>query len=421
MDKLEIIGGTPLNGTVEVKGAKNGVLPLMACSLLTDEKMTIRNVPDLADIHTMKKVLEHLGAVVTYGHDTLTIQANNITKFDAPYELVSKMRASFWVLGPLLGRFHQATISLPGGCAIGTRGIDRHLYAMEQLGAQIDIQNGYVQATAEGRLKGGKIVFQPTVGGTMNALMAAVLATGTTHIINAALEPEVTDLAHCLNKMGAKIAGIGTNQLTIEGVDNLHGTEHTVVADRIEAATYAVAAGITGGELTIKNADIALLENVVAVLTSMGLIIKATGTDLYVSGKGCTLRATDIVTAEFPGFPTDCQAQVMALMCIAQGTSIVTENIFENRFMHVQELVRMGADIHIQGTKTAVVKGVHRLSGAPVMASDLRASAALVLAGLAAKGKTTVHRIYHLDRGYERLDEKLRAVGANIVRLKEDN
>ena len=418
MDKIRVIGGNALKGTIVVKGAKNAVLPLMACALLTDDEMVFENVPHLADIHTMTQVLQHLGADVTHENETLRVRANAIRNFDAPYELVSKMRASFWVLGPLLGRFHQAKISLPGGCAIGTRPIDRHLYAMELLGAQIDIQNGYVQATSSGRLKGNKIIFQPTVGGTMNALMAAVLATGTTEIVNAAAEPEVTDLARCLNQMGAKISGVGTRRLLVEGVDSLHGTTYKVVPDRIEAATYAVAAGITHGELYIENAHLYLMEDVAFVLSRMGLDVIEKDNGLFVSGKDCELVATDIVTEEFPGFPTDCQAQVMALMCLAKGTSTVTENIFENRFMHVQELVRMGANIHIQGTRTAVVRGVDALSGAPVMASDLRASAALVLAGLAAKGETIINRIYHLDRGYDRLEEKLRSVGADIVRFR---
>ena len=418
MDKIRVIGGNALKGTIVVKGAKNAVLPLMACALLTDDEMVFENVPHSADIHTMTQVLQHLGADVTHENETLRVRANAIRNFDAPYELVSKMRASFWVLGPLLGRFHQAKISLPGGCAIGTRPIDRHLYAMERLGAQIDIQNGYVQATSSGRLKGNKIIFQPTVGGTMNALMAAVLATGTTEIVNAAAEPEVTDLARCLNQMGAKISGVGTRRLLVEGVDSLHGTTYKVVPDRIEAATYAVAAGITHGELYIENAHLYLMEDVAFVLSRMGLDVIEKDNGLFVSGKDCELVATDIVTEEFPGFPTDCQAQVMALMCLAKGTSTVTENIFENRFMHVQELVRMGANIHIQGTRTAVVRGVDALSGAPVMASDLRASAALVLAGLAAKGETIINRIYHLDRGYDRLEEKLRSVGADIVRFR---
>ncbi len=418
MDKIRVIGGNALKGTIVVKGAKNAVLPLMACALLTDDEMVFENVPHLADINTMTQVLRHLGADVTHENETLRVRANAIRNFDAPYELVSKMRASFWVLGPLLGRFHQAKISLPGGCAIGTRPIDRHLYAMERLGAQIDIQNGYVQATSSGRLKGNKIIFQPTVGGTMNALMAAVLATGTTEIVNAAAEPEVTDLARCLNQMGAKISGVGTRRLLVEGVDSLHGTTYKVVPDRIEAATYAVAAGITHGELYIENAHLYLMEDVAFVLSRMGLDVIEKDNGLFVSGKNCELVATDIVTEEFPGFPTDCQAQVMALMCLAKGTSTVTENIFENRFMHVQELVRMGANIHIQGTRTAVVRGVDHLSGAPVMASDLRASAALVLAGLAAEGETIINRIYHLDRGYDRLEEKLRSVGADIVRFR---
>lgn len=418
MDKIKIIGGTPLNGTIRIKGAKNAVLPLMAAALLTDEEVILKDVPNLSDIRTMTAVLSHLGANVVFEKDVLKIRCNNIDHFDAPYELVSKMRASFWVLGPLLGRFHQAKISLPGGCAIGTRPVDRHLYAMEQLGASIEIKNGYVEATTEKGLTGNTVAFQnKTVGGTMNALMAAVMAKGTTQIINAAAEPEVTDLARCLEKMGAKISGIGTQRLIIEGVDRLHGTTHTVVSDRIETATYAIAAGITGGTIQLENAYLHLFEDVAFTLTSMGLEIIEKNDRLIVKGTG-DIRPANVTTEEFPGFPTDVQAQVMALMCLAKGTSIVTENIFENRFMHVQELVRMGADIHLQGSRIAIVHGVSKLSGAEVMASDLRASAALVLAGLAAEGETIINRIYHLDRGYDHLEEKLRACGANIERMK---
>jgi len=417
MDKIKIIGGVPLHGRIRIKGAKNAVLPLMAAALLTDEEVVLHDVPNLSDIRTMANVLKHLGAEVTFEGDTLKIRCSNINHFDAPYELVSTMRASFWVLGPLLGRFHQAQISLPGGCAIGTRPVDRHLYAMEQLGAVIEIKNGYVEATAPNGLTGNTIAFQnKTVGGTMNALMAAVMAKGTTQIVNAAAEPEVTDLARCLEKMGAKIVGIGTGRLIVEGVDRLHGTSHTVVSDRIEAATYAIAAGITGGELCLENAHLHLLEDVAFTLTFMGLDIIEKDNCLMVKRTG-TIRPANVTTEEFPGFPTDVQAQVMALMCLADGTSVVTENIFENRFMHVQELVRMGADIRLQGSRTAIVHGVPKLSGAEVMASDLRASAALVLAGLAAEGQTIINRIYHLDRGYDHLEEKLRACGANIERI----
>ena len=421
MDKIKIIGGTPLNGTIRIKGAKNAVLPLMAAALLTDEEIVLKDVPNLSDIRTMTAVLSHLGANVIFEDDTLRIRCNNINHFDAPYDLVSKMRASFWVLGPLLGRFHQAKISLPGGCAIGTRPVDRHLYAMEQLGATIEIKNGYVEANAPKGLIGNTVAFQnKTVGGTMNALMAAVMANGTTQIINAAAEPEVTDLARCLEKMGAKISGIGTQRLIIEGVNQLHGTTHTVVSDRIETATYAIAAGITGGTIRLENAHLHLFEDVAFTLASMGLDIIEKNDCLIVKGTG-NIRPANVTTEEFPGFPTDVQAQVMALMCLADGTSIVTENIFENRFMHVQELVRMGADIHLQGSRIAIVHGVSKLSGAEVMASDLRASAALVLAGLAAEGETTINRIYHLDRGYDHLEEKLRACGANIERIKSTN
>ena len=418
MDKIKIIGGTPLKGHVRIGGAKNAVLPLMACALMTDEEMVFHDVPHLTDITTMSEVLRHLGAEVSHEGDTLRICAKNIVNFDAPYELVSQMRASFWVLGPLLGRFGKAKISLPGGCAIGTRPIDRHLYAMECLGAKIDIHNGYVEAKApETGLVGNKIIFRPTVGGTMNALMAAVFAKGETEIINAAAEPEVTDLARCLNKMGAKISGVGTRRLFVQGVTELHGTEHLVVPDRIEAATYACAAGITKGELFIENAGLHLMEDVVFTLCHMGLDITEKNNGILVDAQNIHLKATDITTEEYPGFPTDVQAQMMALMCVADGTSTVTENIFENRFMHVQELVRMGANIHLQGSRTAIVHGVPELSGAPVMASDLRASAALVLAGLAAKGETVISRIYHLDRGYDRLVEKMRTCGATIERL----
>ena len=417
MDKIRIIGGNPLNGHIRVKGAKNAVLPLMAAALLTDEEVILRDVPNLSDIRTMTDVLVHLGAEVSFEGDVLRINAANVNHFDAPYELVSKMRASFWVLGPLVGRFHQAKVSLPGGCAIGTRPVDRHLYAMEQLGVSIDIQNGYV--IADGQPKGGKIYFQiKTVGGTMNALMAAVLAKGETQIINAAAEPEVTDLARCLVKMGADISGIGTQRLVVRGVEKLHGTSHTVVPDRIEAATYAVAAAITGGQLYIENAHLHLMEDVVFTLCYMGLDIFEKDNGIIVKGADCRLKATDVTTEEFPGFPTDVQAQIMALMCLAEGTSTVTENIFENRFMHVQELARMGADIRLQGSRTAIVHGVKQLSGAPVMASDLRASAALVLAGLAAKGETIISRVYHLDRGYDHMEEKLRVCGADIERIK---
>lgn len=417
MDKIHIIGGNPLSGHIRIKGAKNGALPLMAAALLTDEEVILRDVPNLSDIRTMADILSHLGAEVSFEGGILRIKAANIRSAEAPYDLVSKMRASFMVLGPLVGRCHLAKVSLPGGCAIGTRPVDRHLYAMEQLGINIDIQNGYV--LANGKPKGGKIYFQvKTVNGTMNAIMAAVLADGVTEIINAAAEPEVTDLARCLVKMGANIQGIGTERLVITGVEKLHGTSHTVVPDRIEAATYAIAAGITGGELYIENSPLHLLEDVVFTLCYMGLDIFEKDNGLIVKSTGL-IKPTNVVTEEFPGFPTDVQAQIMALMCFANGTSIVTENIFENRFMHVQELARMGANIQLQGSRTAIVHGVPSLSGAQVMASDLRASAALVLAGLAAKGETIVSRVYHLDRGYDHMEEKLRVCGANIERIHE--
>ena len=420
MDKMRIIGGTPLQGHIRIKGAKNAVLPLMAAALLTEDEVVLRDVPNLSDIRTMADVLMHLGADVSFEGDILRICAKNINQYDAPYELVSKMRASFWVLGPLVARFHQAKVSLPGGCAIGTRPVDRHLYAMQQLGVGIEIQDGYVVAT--GAPKGGRIFFQiPTVGGTMNALMAAVMAEGQTTILNAAAEPEVADLARCLVKMGANIKGIGTQTMTVIGVNKLNGTSHTVIADRIEASTYAIAAAITKGEIYIENAYLHLMEEVFFKLSFMGVDIIEKDNGLIVKGNSNKLKATDITTEEFPGFPTDVQAQMMALMCLAEGTSTVTENIFENRFMHVQELARMGADIRLQGSRIAIVRGVPTLSGAQVMASDLRASAALVLAGLAAKGETIVNRIYHLDRGYDQMDKKLQACGAQIERIKAED
>ena len=433
MDKIEIVGGQPLNGSIRISGAKNAALPLMACALLTAEPVVLQDVPELADIRTMQKVLEHFGTKVTRDGTTLTLQADNITQFEAPYELVSTMRASFWVLGPLLGRFGQARVSMPGGCAIGVRAVDRHLYVAHQLGAHIEMSGGYVDCHCQDGLKGATLsfgagtlvtpfydtsTFKPSVGATMNALMASVLAKGQTDIFYAALEPEITDLANCLVKMGAKITGIGTPHLVVTGVEALHGTTHTVIPDRIEAATYAVAAAITQGQLTLTNIQPELLQSALDTLTSAGVQVKTTKDSIIVSDSCWPLKPVHVTTKEYPGFPTDDQAQLMALMALADGESSVTETIYENRFMHVPELVRMGAHIQLQ-ENTAVIKGVDQLTGAPVMASDLRASAALILAGLAAQGKTTVHRVYHLDRGYDNLVGKLKACGAQIERVSE--
>ena len=435
MDKIEIVGGQKLQGSIRISGAKNAALPLMACALLTAEPVVLKDVPELADIRTMQKVLEHFGMKIMRDGTTMTLQADNITQFEAPYELVSTMRASFWVLGPLLGRFGQARVSMPGGCAIGVRAVDRHLYVVHQLGAHIEMVAGYVECSCPDGLRGaplsfgaGQLVtpfydtstFKPSVGATMNALMASVLAKGTTEIFYAAIEPEVTDLANCLVEMGARISGIGTPHLHIEGVESLHGTTHTVIPDRVEAATYAIAAAITQGKLTLKNIKAELLQNVLDTLEQAGVDIQVGNDSLTISDAVWPLRPVHITTKEYPGFPTDDQAQLMALMTLADGESSITETIYENRFMHVPELCRMGA--HIQLTdNTAVVKGVASLTGAPVMASDLRASAALILAGLAAQGTTTVHRVYHLDRGYDNLVGKLQACGAHICRKSENN
>ena len=436
MDKIEIVGGQKLQGSIRISGAKNAALPLMACALLTAEPVVLQDVPELADIRTMQKVLEHFGMKITRNGTTMTLQADNITQFEAPYELVSTMRASFWVLGPLVGRFGQARVSMPGGCAIGVRAVDRHLYVVHQLGANIDMVGGYVECQAKDGLKGTQLsfgpgtlvtpfydtsTFKPSVGATMNALMASVLAKGRTEIDYAAIEPEVTDLANCLVSMGAKISGIGTPHLVIEGVERLHGTTYAVISDRVEASTYAIAAAITQGQLTLTNIKAELLQNVLDVLTSAGVNIHTTQDSITVSNNIWPLKPVYVTTKEYPGFPTDDQAQLMALMTLAAGESSITETIYENRFMHVPELVRMGAHIQLKDKNTAVIKGVDRLIGAPVMASDLRASAALILAGLAAQGTTTVHRVYHLDRGYDNLVGKLQACGANIKRLPENN
>ncbi len=426
MDRIRLVGGNELHGEIPISGAKNAALPLMIASLLTKDPLVLENVPRLADVTQLERILENHGVdlavhnrrVQTLEGQRMTLQAAEIVNTTAPYELVSTMRASFWVIGPLLARAHEARVSLPGGCAIGTRPVDLFLYGLKELGAEIDIDEGYVVARApKGGLRGARINFpKVTVGATHVILMAATLAKGTTVIENAAMEPEVTDVAECLVKMGAKISGIGTRTLTIEGVDELHGTTHEVVADRIEAGTYAMAAAMTGGEVLLRNARAIHLQAALDKLTAAGARVtsEANGIRIYRNGNG--IQAVDVETDPFPGFATDLQAQFMGLMTMANGVSHIRETIFENRFMHVAELARFGADIKVDG-QVATVTGVPQLKGAQVMATDLRASVSLVIAGLAAKGETVVNRIYHLDRGFERLEDKLSAVGAEIERV----
>ena len=426
MDRIIIRGGKPLNGRIPISGAKNAALTLLPCALLTDEPLTLRNLPRLADVDSFGHLLNQLGISTTvegaradeFGR-VMTLRASNIASTVAPYDIVRKMRASILVLGPLVARAGQATVSLPGGCAIGMRPVDLHLKALEALGAEIEIASGYVKATAPGgRLRGGTINFPfVSVGATENALMAAVLAQGTTVIENAAREPEITDLAKCLIAMGAEIEGLRTDTLTIHGKDRLHGATYSVMADRIEAGSYACAAGITGGSLELLGARRDTMPSILSSLTDAGLLVEDTKDGIRVSANG-GLKPLSISTAPYPAFPTDMQAQLMAMLTLAEGTSLLTETIFENRYMHVPELNRMGADIEVRG-RSAVVRGVGGLTGAPVMATDLRASMSLVLAGLAAAGETQVHRVYHLDRGYERLEEKLQAVGADIERASD--
>ncbi|MBS1789519.1 MAG: UDP-N-acetylglucosamine 1-carboxyvinyltransferase [Acidobacteria bacterium] len=418
MDKFKIIGGNALHGSVAVSGAKNSALPCLAAALLTPETVTLRNVPYVRDLITMRRLLEDLGATVLVPElRTHRINAGTVEHYEAPYELVKTMRASVLALGPLVARFGEARVSLPGGCAIGSRPIDLHLMALEKLGAKVEMVNGVIVATAD-RLKGADIEFEiVTVTGTENLLMAAVLAKGTTRIFNAACEPEVTDLAELLVKMGAKIEGINTPTLTITGVEALSGADHAIIPDRIETGTFIVAAAITGGELEITNCAPAHLTAVIQQLRSIGVGIEQTGNStLHVSGGG-KLIAKDVTTEVHPGFPTDMQAQYMALMTQAEGDATITELIFENRFMHASELQRLGARIRVHG-HSAQVHGPTPLTGAQLIASDLRASASLVLAGLAAKGETWIDRVYHIDRGYEKIEEKLRAVGAEIERVK---
>lgn len=418
MESLLIKGGVPLHGDVQISGAKNAVLPIMAATLLTREKCVIRRVPDLSDVQFMAKILTSLGATVELKGDTLTVQAAKVNGH-GDYDLIRKMRGSICILGPLLGRLGKASVSLPGGCVIGSRPIDLHLKGMRDLGAKITIDKGYVVAKAP-KLLGTDLFLGgragPTVLGTANVMMAAVLAEGVTIIESAACEPEVSDLAQFLSAMGAKISGAGSPTITITGVKELHGAEHDVIPDRIEAATFAIAGAATNGEVTLKGARADHMHAVLDKLRECGVKIERKGPDITVK-RGARLRATDITTLPYSGFPTDCQAQIMALLALVPGISIITERIFEARFMHVSELSRLGADISIEGP-SAIIKGGRPLSGAPIMASDLRASAALVIAGMAAKGSTQVNRIYHLDRGYENIDVKLKKLGARIERVE---
>jgi len=415
MDKLRIEGGARLEGRIAISGAKNAALPLMATSLMAQTPLVLENLPVLADTACMAELLDHLGISSQREGQAVTFSPNPAPSTFAPYDIVRKMRASVLVLGPLLARFGEARVSLPGGCAIGTRPVDIHIMAMEALGARVELEDGYVMATAPDGLKGGDITFPVvSVGATENALMAAVLAKGTSRLINAAREPEITDLAECLNSMGAKITGQGTSVIEVEGVSSLDGCRHQVVADRIEAGTFALAAAMTEGDITLTDCRPEHLGALIKVLGQSGALVDAGEGSLRVRGQGRP-RPVDITTAPYPGFATDLQAQFMAMMCIAGGTSRISETIFENRFMHVPELIRMGADIQVSGG-LARVNGVDRLRGAPVMATDLRASVSLVQAGLVAAGTTVISRVYHLDRGYDRLEEKLSACGARITR-----
>ncbi|NYT83356.1 UDP-N-acetylglucosamine 1-carboxyvinyltransferase [Alcaligenaceae bacterium] len=419
MDKLQIQGGNRLNGEIAISGAKNAALPILCASLLTDDTIALRNVPRLNDIGTTLRLLGQIGVKHSRAADgTVELCAAGVHSLEAPYELVKTMRASILVLGPLLARFGEARVSLPGGCAIGQRPVDQHIKGLAAMGADIRIEHGFVVAKAK-RLKGVSILTDMvTVTGTENLMMAAVLAEGRTVLENAAREPEITDLAELLIKMGARIQGHGTDRIVIDGVERLHGASHQIVADRIEAGTFLCAVGAAGGEIVLRDAAPQTMGATLDKLRDAGLAIE-TGADWIRAGMNRRPRATSVRTSEYPGFPTDMQAQMMALNTLADGTAVIVENIFENRYMHVQELCRMGAQIDIDG-HTAVVTGVSGLSGATVMATDLRASASLVIAGLAAYGQTTVERIYHLDRGYERMEEKLRSVGADIQRITRE-
>jgi UDP-N-acetylglucosamine 1-carboxyvinyltransferase len=427
MDRISIMGGRPLHGAIPISGAKNATLPLMIASLLTKETLILDNVPRLADVALLQRILNNHGIDImvngkrpgdtAYQGQTLHISAADIVDTTAPYELVSKMRASFWVIGPLVARMGEAKVSMPGGCAIGTRPVDLLIMALQCLGAEIEIDGGYVIARARHGLRGGEIVFpKVTVGGTHTAIMAASLAHGTTVIENAAREPEIADVADCLNKMGARITGAGTSRIVIDGVPRLSGTRHSVLPDRIETGTYAMAVAMAGGDVTLEGARPELLQSALDILVQTGAVVTPTNTGIRIARNGHGIAPVDVTTAPFPGFPTDLQAQFMALMTRARGTSRITETIFENRFMHVQELVRLGARIQLDG-ETATIEGRSHLKGAPVMATDLRASVSLVIAALAAEGETMVNRVYHLDRGFERLEDKLNACGAEITRI----
>ena len=428
MDRIKIIGGQKLNGTIPISGAKNAALPLMIASLLTADRLTLKNVPNLADVNLLARILRNHGVDLAVDGkrpgpaqhigETFHLSARDIVDTVAPYEMVSRMRASFWVLGPLLARCGQAKVSLPGGCAIGTRPVDLHLMGLKELGADIEIEAGYVIATARGgALRGGRVVFpKVSVGATHNVLLASALARGETVIENAAREPEIGDVAECLVKMGAKIEGIGTSTLRIQGADRLEGAVHSVLADRIETGTFAMAVAATGGDVTLEGARPELLKTALDTLTLTGAEVRETNSGIRITRNDHGIEPVTIETQVFPGFPTDLQAQLMALMTTAKGTSVIRETIFENRFMHVQELARLGADIQLHGD-TATVKGVKGLTGAPVMATDLRASVSLVIAALMAEGETMINRVYHLDRGFEQLEQKLSRCGAHIERL----
>ncbi len=421
MDRIVVQGGRPLSGTIPIAGAKNACLALMPATLLTEEPLTLTNVPRLSDIATMGRLLESLGCEVSTLRDgkVAALSSHALSSHVADYEIVSQMRASNLVLGPLLAREGHAVVSLPGGCAIGARPMDIHIAALEAMGAVIELREGYLHAKAAGGLKGAVIEFRfPSVGATENTLMAATLAKGTTVLKNAAREPEIRDLADCLVRMGARIEGAGTSEIVIEGVDRLHGATHAVLPDRIELGTYMLAPAIAGGSVELVGGRLDLLGAFCEKLDAAEIDIETTPNGLRVTRRNGRVAAVDVVTEVFPGFPTDLQAQMMALMCTAQGVSVLEERIFENRFMHAPELVRMGAQIEVHGG-TATVTGVERLKGAPVMATDLRASVSLILAGLAAEGETVVHRVYHLDRGYERVEEKLGACGVQIERVSE--
>jgi UDP-N-acetylglucosamine 1-carboxyvinyltransferase len=424
MDKIVIRGGLPLAGTIPIAGAKNAALPLMAACLLTDETLTLGNLPELADIRTMADLLAQHGVSVTQGTGAelaprvLELSAREITSTTAPYDLVRKMRASFLVLGPLVARRGEARVSLPGGDEIGVRPVDLHIKGLQRLGAEVELAGGYIEARAPHGLKGAEIVFPSvSVGATEHLLMAAALAEGESVLVNAAREPEIVDLATCLNAMGARIDGAGSDRLTVRGVARLHGARHSVIPDRIETGTYLMAVAATGGEVLLKGARVDHIEAVVRLLENADIRIREAEGGLLVRRSTGRIDGVDVMTEPYPGFPTDLQAQVMALMTIADGAAMITETIFENRFMHVPELMRLGANIHIQGP-SALVRGVKRLAGAEVMATDLRASVSLVIAGLVAEGDTAINGVHHLDRGYERLEEKLAACGARIERQR---